>query len=622
MSFFSAKNDVSSGPSEDGQNQELAAWRDPAKDQAQNSLGSFYVEAECESPEESSDDDVCFGEYTMEEAKKDVKRNWARPITKRHSSICRFKYLDVNKEMDAVTNQFADLLTNPSQDVTSNEYLEVDGSRNSEFLHKLEKCINDPISGHTSYNTAFDQTNMDKNGDNPEQESCPDDSIISVSDDSSSQLHTSGYEFVNEDSASPAMIYMREEGQELTKEAIKNDDSFRSAMQTSFVNRVEVDKVDPRLKLDFNHLSGITEKTEFTSEFVSFSSNSDASSNIPVIQINDGTGSSYENLSGSFISEASENQLNVSTSSVKNDYFTTASSEDKIAPSSTLPPSDLSSYEDEKNNSIDFDDTLEEMNRFLAQGMDYIMPEKTTVVKNVPLLEQNLIVSPISGSFENDSDKEFPCLETKPYRNCYSVEKVSAPKPTAKTSKSATKPKFVSKIKLPTVTKKLGGNEANAIFKVPNKPIRTPSKLNPALKNVVSPVGIYIKHSPKVCPMRNAPPPTKLKLPLYTHTSHAISSSHKENIPASEDFDMPTVIYKPARKQIATEVRQVNLPNSINKLVNPQVVTKHEARTDNCNQSIERRLMESDYSINLSLDTTAGDVSILTHNQPFNLKKF
>ncbi|CAG9759645.1 unnamed protein product [Ceutorhynchus assimilis] len=132
MSFLSAENDGSSGSSvdedEEGEKQELAAGRDPTKDQGQSCLDSS-----------ESSDDVCFGEYTMEEAKRDVRRNWARPITRRHSCFSRFKYLDVRKKMDEVINQSGDLFSNPSE-VTLKECLE------------LGNVSDEPLSGHTSYN--------------------------------------------------------------------------------------------------------------------------------------------------------------------------------------------------------------------------------------------------------------------------------------------------------------------------------------------------------------------------------------------------------------------------------------------------------------------------------------
>ncbi|XP_066256001.1 uncharacterized protein [Euwallacea similis] len=177
-------------------------------------------------------------------------------------------------------------------------------------------------------------------------------------------------------------------------------------------------------------------------------------------------------------------------------------------------------------------------------------------------------------------------------------------------------PNFISKLPqlkrqpLPTSTFKPPSGK-------PPKRLVTPCKTtNPALKNIISPVGVYIKSGPKYCPMVKVPE-TKLKPEIK------LIREQKENIPqditSDLDCQIPSVIYTPAKYKLVTEVVDVKLPESIKKRVGGQVVTKHEQRVaKRLDQSIERRLMESDLSINESVNQ---DVSILTQKQPFHFRK-
>lgn len=148
------------------------------------------------------------------------------------------------------------------------------------------------------------------------------------------------------------------------------------------------------------------------------------------------------------------------------------------------------------------------------------------------------------------------------------------------------------------------------IFKVPFKSIS--SKKLPNWKNIVSPVGVYIRHGPQYCPLTNVPD-RKVATKLFP-------TAIKENIPEQNDFVVPPVLYKPAKKQQVIDVATAKLPESIDKLVCPKTVIKHERRIEGRprhHQSMERRLMEPDLSIN---DTQFDqDVSIVTQKAPFQL---
>lgn len=148
------------------------------------------------------------------------------------------------------------------------------------------------------------------------------------------------------------------------------------------------------------------------------------------------------------------------------------------------------------------------------------------------------------------------------------------------------------------------------IFKVPFK--SNSSRKLPNLKNIVSPVGVYIRHGPQYCPLTNVPD-RKVATKLFP-------TAIKENIPQQDDFVVPPVLYKPAKKQQVIDVATAKLPESIDRLVCPKTVIKHEGRIEGRPrhyQSTERRLMEPDLSIN---DTQFDqDVSIVTQKAPFQL---
>jgi len=238
----------------------------------------------------------------------------------------------------------------------------------------------------------------------------------------------------------------------------------------------------------------------------------------------------------------------------------------------------------------------------LAQGEDYVMPE-VTPNKYTPNSKQRASEI-ISASFLNNP-KTSDNLENK--------------RPNIRSP-------FESKLKLPNaasarnVFKHMEKHTED--FKVPIKPLKkitTPNKPNPSLKNIVSPVGVYIKNSPQYCPMVKA---TKTRNTPQSKTLKKCGAvAMKENIPSTSrmeiPLDLPMVIYRPAKNQKTINDEGLKLPQNIKKLVASTTVIKHEERikTADCNESIERRLMESDFSI----DASCNDISILTNKQPFKI---
>lgn len=607
-------------------------------------------------------------------------------VTDIHYFSCRYRHFDLSKEIEDLTTQLeakANLSSNPSEYYTPNETQQTEEeSTNSEFLEKLSKVINEPLSG-SSYNTAFDQTNNQDNDninlqeqDNNQAEEILDDSIITISDGSSSQLHISGYEFITneilDESESPVMTHMKEECQDLITSPMSdvsgNQKLLIKCEQLEITNSsVNEENEDQHSSSSFSNISDEAVKhsniehvvPHFSANYIqsasplteqSFSDDLDIIPPTPQ-ENHEGLFSQFNFLSK--ISEKTEfTSCHDSHESVDSNT-SRKNPEIKISHHGTspvqIPEINLIQFDD----SCDFDDTLEEMNRFLEQGTNYVMPRKSISKLSSPSSENQSFsledgygkdiprnnFSPISGSFMRNNSfglkNRTPTPKKIPEKNFnyYSAEKITKPSVEVKGSKTTGKSRFQhmeSKIKPPSVNSKAlfaktsQQSKPDSAFKLPSKPIKkTPSKiLNPLLKNVVSPVGVYINHTPKYCPMIKNKPQSR----TATKLCQPGPSSFKENIPVGLDMAIPSVIYKPAKTKFDTQEQEVNLPENIKKLISPQVVTKHERRieADARKQSVERRLLESELSIDVSQcdQDTLSDISILTHKQPFNLKKY
>lgn len=114
-------------------------------------------------------------------------------------------------------------------------------------------------------------------------------------------------------------------------------------------------------------------------------------------------------------------------------------------------------------------------------------------------------------------------------------------------------------------------------FKTPKVTPKTLPKIKPTnnFKNIISPIGFYIKNSPSV-PLKRNIPVKKFTLPPSAGSSS--QTSKKENIAC----EMPEVVYKPSKKTVvANKFGYNNLPGKIQKLVpqSPSII-KHKGRTN------------------------------------------
>lgn len=170
-----------------------------------------------------------------------------------------------------------------------------------------------------------------------------------------------------------------------------------------------------------------------------------------------------------------------------------------------------------------------------------------------------------------------------------------------------------------TVTKDL----SKPNFKIPGLPPRsklthtTPQKACPNLKDIVSPVALYIKNSPRFPLKQNVP--LKELSKIVTSTSTSTKSANKANLFA----EMPEVIYKPSKKQIVSTEKHIVIPPYMRKLnIRVAQITKHEGRInhESDRSKVSEKLLLADItnrSIDQSLLDSTGDISVLTNKQAF-----
>ncbi|CAH1141139.1 unnamed protein product [Phyllotreta striolata] len=136
------------------------------------------------------------------------------------------------------------------------------------------------------------------------------------------------------------------------------------------------------------------------------------------------------------------------------------------------------------------------------------------------------------------------------------------------------------KLKPPTTAAiKSGSHKYTPEFK---KPIASGlpkciSRTNPNLKDIVSPVRMYIKNSPRPVLKQNVN--STSKLPILRNT-HAPTKKNKENSTV-----LPNVVYTPAQKQILESNESFHLPPSLDKMIKKGVVIKHVSGSRNFHPS-------------------------------------
>ncbi|XP_030748553.1 uncharacterized protein LOC115876773 isoform X1 [Sitophilus oryzae] len=677
--------------------------------------------------DDSSDEEVCFGEYTLKEAKRDLRKYIPHIPNRRHTTF--LKSMKPNtlaspakdvQQLSTCLKECLNISTTPSDYVTADESVSTNKEiSNGNFLKELERIINEPCSKESSYNTAHDHvttsnslteelhntntdlecfqdatSNLDKiqltlveNTISPENDSNldtstvsissgdPNDSIIVLSDDSITDVpldikqeryernsalscgsyrehssfedngidHTKSLYDENEDSeAFQSEDNIGSSGKE-TNNLLSNIhlSTYTSASNKNNYNWNELSKISEKERYERNtslsrgsyrehsssedngidHTNSLYEENE-DSEALESADNIGCSvketnllSNIHLLPYTPSRNKNNYNWNVlSKISEKTEQptfasmhplqdcslsglqEISYSESSQgSNDYSNLpnkTSSDEGCESSQHLNDFEIPEINlDQFNDSTNFDDTMEDINRFLAEALEkdkekerckeFLSAEKITKIPKLQLSGAKTV--------------------TKYKHSAEDFKKIS---PAAK------KPLFSSAGVKP---------KPKDLFKEPTKPIKkalTPIKSKNMFLNVVSPVSVYINNTPKYSPVVKNRTTVKKNYEIGTP-----GSARKENVPikvCSINDEIPPVIYKPSSYVKMTEEKGVNLPDSIKKLIKVTTLTKHaEKIIQDPNQSIERRLLEDD----LSVDSTNHDISVVIQKQAFKIKK-
>ncbi|XP_044256678.1 uncharacterized protein LOC123006334 [Tribolium madens] len=253
------------------------------------------------------------------------------------------------------------------------------------------------------------------------------------------------------------------------------------------------------------------------------------------------------------------------------------SSDYRFVPQNSIPS--LKSSEDSKNDSHEFNDTLEEMEMALKHGLDYAFPgdsSQSTEASTAQKIPQKLL----------STTKKKP---SKPTKFDYILSPVA---------------NYIRK--------------DNDNFKMPLKPVKskttTPCSRIPVTQpkpftSVISPIGVYIKNSPCSASKRNV----AVKPISQLNMKYESVLNNKEN-----NVDLPDNVYRPPRKVVTCVKNDIILPSNLQKFVPESTVTKHENRLRK-ETNIETKILEEDLtSVDSSLlNQSCEDTSFLKVKQAY-----
>lgn len=290
-----------------------------------------------------------------------------------------------------------------------------------------------------------------------------------------------------------------------------------------------------------------------------------------------------------------------------------------------VPEFDLAAF-DESDDCLKLNDTLEEIERLLNADNDSNENDESLSKASSSHSSSSLdtsgpyMMSPnniISGSFLQTNMRQTP-------------------------SKIPTKSSYDYKANTPhvgTVSKPVD-SASKGQFLIPKNPIhlRTPIKPKTPIhlnkKNIVSPVGLYIKYGPTTPITRrmnsNPQKPSVISRKKDNEENLCFTQRLVQKSPANKGVNekspiIPSVVYKPAGNKLYTVNEHLLLPPSIAKMVKESTVVKHEERVvlnaRDGNEISKQLEAESDLTKSLIssslLEQTNHDVSVLASRQAF-----
>ncbi|XP_018562263.1 uncharacterized protein LOC108904266 [Anoplophora glabripennis] len=577
----------------------------------------------------SSDEEIAWGPVTLREINADLKRYQPRKPNRRHTVLCKTRNTKMDESLSKAMNKL-DISGTSTAYYTPNESLKV--ANNSDFLEKLSHVINVPSSELSEYASVLESTGNTKSQlENTESQNEP--LIVpyiliskpdsSVQNDSCMDFikalenRETQYDIENFQQTLVENSYVPSEEEQITTEEEISVNETNSVGEESEIEEREVIVLS-----DDSDNSAEDCNVSCDERITSFRKETDEFQESEFLNKYDKTENKYELLENDLGSNGEEQQNEVNESSASGNRINAFEEtsyqrnveELLLTPNmqrqlSTIkeystspvivPEIDLTQFDDSlKDDSLQLNDTLEEMNRWLNEGLndrisnDEIV-EETPTRKDISTPCNKITSKKQLLSCDRDKTshipkrKYIPTSAEKKVNNTYTLKKMSP-----KTD-----------------------------FKIPEIPFRqklttpTPPKSGLNLKNIVSPVALYIKSSPRIPLKQNVP---LRELPRIVTTT-STKSSNKENLVGME---FPEVAYKPSKSQKTTTEEPVVVPPYMKKLITEGHITKHEGRLKpkRNDSKVSRKLLQSDVTnttIDQSLLDNTGDVSVLTNKQAF-----
>ncbi|CAH1110191.1 unnamed protein product [Psylliodes chrysocephalus] len=208
--------------------------------------------------------------------------------------------------------------------------------------------------------------------------------------------------------------------------------------------------------------------------------------------------------------------------------------------------------------------TLDRMNAILGENLslnenansedeEEVNKNSLTVPQTCNLISGSFLHLPTSLKF-NTADKH--CSPERPY---------NTPSKTTKPIKLTPKNTPISKSNIPIFKKSPDFRMPD----LPNKP-KTLNRSKVNYKDIVSPVRMYIKYSPKPVLQQTVHAKDK-PYSKFNHSPRVLEAGNQ-----MDSLAIPNVVYKPSKKQIFALDETTNFPFSLDKMIKKSSVVKHE----------------------------------------------
>ncbi|XP_056641877.1 uncharacterized protein LOC130448485 [Diorhabda sublineata] len=467
----------------------------------------------------SSDDDVSWGPLTIREIKSHLNRPVLRKPDRRHT-LHSEQTIEYNKMSNALSE---DSILEISAYLTASEAASV--KQDTDYYSTEENSIKVPPNKSTQINHVKSSLGFN-------------------------EKDTSCFDFVHNAMAKPSDVFIKNEYVTL----IESPNNSLNQTNSDIIEISSDDETELKKKAN---LSCVLEISDISDENTSYTEK-DCSRQEELCEIESYCKYSDDSLLDHSEVDISGIKLTTCNSNENIDEYVCeidATNESKCPSSSavTIPEIDLQQFND--SSVYSFNDTLERINAILNQDKEQSLTESSNVeTTNSKVNKEEEKTSPIcKKSPKRSEDYSQSC-------NLISgsfIQKPLSDLPSKKPSTNYQTPKnhFVVKSHIPLPKRSPDS------FKVPTLPLKS----KPNLKDIVSPVRMYIKYSPKPVLKRNVDP-------IATKLYQKPKNSSKEN-----GSDIPSnVIYKPSKKPVLGSEKAISLPKSLNKLVIKSTVTKHE----------------------------------------------